>query len=180
MTGDDELLLDLSKQEGWKQCPSCSILIELRSGCNHITCQNCTEEFCYRCLKPWSKDNGMCSSGECEVWDEDRLVEAGEARVQQLEAARGGRIFPERIRQERMARAVAALRANETCQHEWGRRDGITVNVKAALLNYMLMLWSVEQIADQPCVTPVLTIVCLDMGGTESMNFQGINRKYLL
>eukprot|EP00548_Thalassiothrix_antarctica_P011244 CAMPEP_0194161152 /NCGR_PEP_ID=MMETSP0152-20130528/78782_1 /TAXON_ID=1049557 /ORGANISM="Thalassiothrix antarctica, Strain L6-D1" /LENGTH=521 /DNA_ID=CAMNT_0038870909 /DNA_START=46 /DNA_END=1609 /DNA_ORIENTATION=- len=119
MTGDDELLLDLSKQEGWKQCPSCSILIELRSGCNHITCQNCTEEFCYRCLKPWSKDNGMCSSGECEVWDEDRLVEAGEARVQQLEAARGGRIFPERIRQERMARAVAALRANETCQHEW-------------------------------------------------------------
>jgi len=124
MTGDDELLLDLSKQEGWKQCPSCSILIELRSGCNHITCQNCTEEFCYRCLKPWSKDNGMCSSGECEVWDEDRLVEAGEARVQQLEAARGGRIFPERIRQERMARAVAALRANETCQHEWGRRDG--------------------------------------------------------
>lgn len=121
--GSDELILELSRQEGWKQCPKCSALIELRSGCNHMTCTNCTHEFCYRCLRDWDKKGGQCTSGACELWDEDRLLEAGEARVQQEEAARGGRMA-EPVRMERLEHAMAGLRVNEICVHDWSRSNG--------------------------------------------------------
>lgn len=74
----DELALELSLKEGWKQCPQCQMIIELDFGCNHMTCINCRHEFCYKCLQPWSKNNNACSSGKCALWDENRLLEAGE------------------------------------------------------------------------------------------------------
>ena len=120
---NDSVMLALSRDRGWKQCPECSIMIELRSGCNHMTCTSCSHEFCYRCLKPWSTRDAQCSSRQCELWDEDRLLEAGEQRVQQEEAQRG-RALPQAVRQERLQRAVAGLRQNEICIHEWTRSGG--------------------------------------------------------
>lgn len=122
-TGSDDLIMELASQQNWKQCPSCSMMIELRSGCNHMTCAFCRHEFCYNCLRQWSTKSGQCSSGRCELWEEDRLLEAGEARVQQEEGAQG-RAFPEVARQERLRRAVAGLRANEVCDHNWQRSNG--------------------------------------------------------
>ena len=123
-SGSDELILELSRQEGWKQCPKCSALIELRSGCNHMTCSNCSHEFCYRCLRDWDTKESQCASRTCELWDEDRLIEAGEARVQQEEAARGGRRLAEPVRRERLREAIVGLRANEVCVHVWSRSNG--------------------------------------------------------
>ncbi|CAI7657406.1 unnamed protein product [Penicillium glandicola] len=60
-------VLELARAEGWQRCSNCSHLIELRSGCNHITCR-CRYEFCYVCTTPWKK----C---ECAHWDEARLQE---------------------------------------------------------------------------------------------------------
>eukprot|EP00934_Nitzschia_sp_Nitz4_P007557 Nitzschia sp. Nitz4//scaffold247_size31676//23943//25415//NITZ4_007932-RA/size31676-processed-gene-0.21-mRNA-1//-1//CDS//3329543961//7547//frame0 len=74
-SGSDDLVLRISKQKGWKRCPMCRTMIELRSGCNHITCSSCRHEFCFKCLKHWSDKSGKCSSGECPVWDDDKLVE---------------------------------------------------------------------------------------------------------
>lgn len=122
-SGSDELILELSRKEGWKQCPKCSVLIELRSGCNHMTCTNCSNQFCYRCLRDWDTRDSQCTSGACELWDEDRLIEAGEARVQQEEAARGERM-DEPVRRERLARAIEGLQANEICTHTWVRSEG--------------------------------------------------------
>jgi hypothetical protein len=121
--GLDESILKLSREEGWKQCPSCSSMIELRYGCNHMTCAHCRHEFCFNCLQQWNASNAQCSSGRCELWDEDRLIEAGEARVQQEEAARGVAL-PQPVRQERLRFAVAGLRANEICDHDWVRIQG--------------------------------------------------------
>ena len=119
----DELVLKLALENSWKRCPSCETLIELRSGCNHMTCASCRHEFCYICLRQWNARSGQCSSGSCELWDEARLVEAGEARVQQEEAARG-QALPQFIRQLRLDRAIEGLRANEICDHSWVRSGG--------------------------------------------------------
>ncbi|CAB9504007.1 Cullin-9 [Seminavis robusta] len=121
--GSDELVLQVSREKGWKQCPGCSNLIELRSGCNHMTCVYCRHEFCYNCLKSWDTRNAQCSSGQCELWEEDRLLEAGEARVRQEEAARG-RVLPVVARRELLRNAVEGLRANEVCIHDWRRSAG--------------------------------------------------------
>jgi hypothetical protein len=121
--GSDELVLQLAQENNWKRCPNCETMIELRSGCNHMTCANCRFEFCYSCLRHWNSRSGQCSSGTCALWDEERLVEAGEARVQQEEAAIGQALAPA-LRRLRLARAVEGLRANEVCNHSWVRSGG--------------------------------------------------------
>lgn len=54
-SGSDELLLELSKENGWKRCPKCSIVIEKKCGCDHMTCRNCSHQFCYKCLGPYRR-----------------------------------------------------------------------------------------------------------------------------
>eukprot|EP00934_Nitzschia_sp_Nitz4_P007274 Nitzschia sp. Nitz4//scaffold247_size31676//22229//23767//NITZ4_007931-RA/size31676-processed-gene-0.20-mRNA-1//-1//CDS//3329543958//7264//frame0 len=116
-------VLEFSKENGWKQCPKCSVMIELRSGCNHMTCLSCRHEFCFKCLKPWCKEAGMCPSGECPLWEEAQLLEEGERRVQQEEnnlgAARQG-VVP----REQLHRAMRGLRTHENCKHRWVHRRG--------------------------------------------------------
>ncbi|KAJ5513555.1 hypothetical protein N7463_003107 [Penicillium fimorum] len=74
-------VLELARAEGWQRCSNCSHLVELHSGCNHITCR-CQHEFCYVCAIPWKQ----C---ECAHWDEARLQERAE-----LIAARNQRVHP--------------------------------------------------------------------------------------
>jgi len=38
-------------------CPRCCSLIQLTSGCNHITCR-CTQQFCFGCGGAWDSGNG--------------------------------------------------------------------------------------------------------------------------
>ncbi|KAH6664098.1 hypothetical protein B0J14DRAFT_493984, partial [Halenospora varia] len=48
-------LRSLAEENGWKACPRCEWMIELSSGCQHITCI-CNFEFCYSCGAP----SGIC------------------------------------------------------------------------------------------------------------------------
>ncbi|KAF2153297.1 hypothetical protein K461DRAFT_208633, partial [Myriangium duriaei CBS 260.36] len=41
-----------AKEQGWQRCYSCKAMVELREGCNHMTCR-CTAEFCIVCGSPW-------------------------------------------------------------------------------------------------------------------------------
>jgi hypothetical protein len=43
--GDSELVA-LAKQEGWRECTSCQVYVQLKHGCNHMTCF-CGHHFCY-------------------------------------------------------------------------------------------------------------------------------------
>ncbi|QPG94924.1 hypothetical protein C2857_007336 [Epichloe festucae Fl1] len=63
--GDPETanLLAQAKEEGWKRCYKCKVLVELKEGCNHMTCR-CGAEFCMicgvkwkNCDCPWFNDN---------------------------------------------------------------------------------------------------------------------------
>ncbi|KAK6003351.1 hypothetical protein QM012_001196 [Aureobasidium pullulans] len=57
----------LAAAEGWQRCPSCSRLVVLDSGCNHITCR-CKHQFCYICGAKWK----TCF---CQQWQEAHLQE---------------------------------------------------------------------------------------------------------
>ena len=45
-------LIEQAKEKGWQRCYSCSALVELREGCNHMTCR-CLAEFCMLCGGQW-------------------------------------------------------------------------------------------------------------------------------
>lgn len=120
--GSDDVFMDLAQKEGWKQCPNCSFMIELHTGCNHMTCMVCRHQFCYQCLRQWDSTTGLCSSGRCSVWEEENLVERGEARVRAQEEARGGAYEPEE-RARRRDYAMEELQGHQHCDHEWRRQN---------------------------------------------------------
>ena len=73
---NDAGVLALGQNAGWVQCPGCEQMIELEAGCHHMTCR-CKTEFCYLCRALWKTCN-------CNDWDERRLRQAAEARVDAL------------------------------------------------------------------------------------------------
>ncbi|KAG8159929.1 hypothetical protein KVR01_010566 [Diaporthe batatas] len=81
-------LLDVAKKEGWKQCHACKTVIELKQGCNHMTCR-CGAEFCYVCGKVW-KQKGQPGACACDLFHEATL-----RRQAQREAAARGEGPPE-------------------------------------------------------------------------------------
>nr|GAT58831.1 predicted protein [Mycena chlorophos] len=61
----------------WRRCPHCSSLVELVSGCNHMTCR-CGTHFCFKC-GALSSEKGLCTrQPPCDLWDEDMLLEERE------------------------------------------------------------------------------------------------------
>ncbi|KAJ6571825.1 hypothetical protein B0H19DRAFT_669822 [Mycena capillaripes] len=74
---EDAVFATLAKQERWRQCPNCSATVELKYGCNHITCL-CKHHFCYTCGAPFEYQNGKyrCTGGTgCKVWEEQDLLD---------------------------------------------------------------------------------------------------------
>ncbi|KAI5235239.1 hypothetical protein E4T43_09402 [Aureobasidium subglaciale] len=49
---DTKKLVDMAKEKGWQRCHNCRAMIELREGCNHMTCR-CGADFCMICASPW-------------------------------------------------------------------------------------------------------------------------------
>ncbi|KAI5921662.1 hypothetical protein F4810DRAFT_327121 [Camillea tinctor] len=45
-------LLQDAKQHGWQRCFRCKSMVELKEGCNHMTCR-CNAEFCMICGAKW-------------------------------------------------------------------------------------------------------------------------------
>ncbi|GAA5983000.1 hypothetical protein JCM5350_003535 [Sporobolomyces pararoseus] len=77
---EDFALFDLAKEKKWSRCPSCKIMMEHISRCNHMICQ-CETESCYNCGALWTRtrrgDYGRCSRvPPCVLWHEHRLIAA--------------------------------------------------------------------------------------------------------
>ncbi|KAK6212458.1 hypothetical protein LQW54_005232 [Pestalotiopsis sp. IQ-011] len=60
-------VIELAREQGWQRCQNCWGMVELNTGCNHMTCR-CGFQFCYVCGAQWK----TC---RCEQWDERRLYE---------------------------------------------------------------------------------------------------------
>lgn len=49
---ETKAFVEVAKKEGWRRCYNCSAMVELKEGCNHMTCR-CTAEFCMVCGLKW-------------------------------------------------------------------------------------------------------------------------------
>ncbi|KAL8793391.1 MAG: hypothetical protein Q9195_003977 [Heterodermia aff. obscurata] len=64
---------EIAKQEGWQRCFNCSATVELKEGCNHMTCR-CNAEFCMICGAKWKTCD--CPWFNYETVENDRLNHA--------------------------------------------------------------------------------------------------------
>ncbi len=45
-----------------RACPNCGTVIDLSSGCKHMTCKSCKQDFCFVCLRTKSSGSWSCGS----------------------------------------------------------------------------------------------------------------------
>ncbi|CAK7210873.1 hypothetical protein SBRCBS47491_000925 [Sporothrix bragantina] len=88
-----ELADELAREEGWRHCIRCAVLIEHREACQHMTCR-CGAEFCYVCGLVWR----TC---HCDMEDLARLKREAETRRTQRTAREARE--RERVRQQEEA-----------------------------------------------------------------------------
>ncbi|KAL8756064.1 MAG: hypothetical protein Q9199_003199 [Rusavskia elegans] len=62
--------IEIAKQEGWQRCYNCSATVELKEGCNHMTCR-CKAEFCMICGVKWKGCD--CPWFNYQTVEQDRL-----------------------------------------------------------------------------------------------------------
>ncbi|KAB2614895.1 E3 ubiquitin-protein ligase rbrA [Pyrus ussuriensis x Pyrus communis] len=67
---EDQLLKSFASKKLWRQCSKCNHMVELDSGCYHITCR-CGHQFCYNCGAEWKNKQATCS---CPIWDEHFII----------------------------------------------------------------------------------------------------------
>lgn len=107
----------IGRTKGWQTCPDCHALVELNTGCYHITCR-CRAEFCYLCAVPWQN----CG---CVLWDEDQLLEAAQRRhVNEFGDRGAGEIAPDIWDQELHDRVEGMRNDHECDRHVWKQRPG--------------------------------------------------------
>eukprot|EP00397_Hematodinium_sp_SG-2012_P012764 GEMP01012943.1.p1 GENE.GEMP01012943.1~~GEMP01012943.1.p1 ORF type:complete len:565 (+),score=108.80 GEMP01012943.1:30-1697(+) len=80
-------LQSMAKNEQWKQCPKCAHMIELRYGCNHITCL-CGFSFCYQCSAKWKR----C---DCNLWTNEQMLLEAEFREREFRELVGRNMNPQ-------------------------------------------------------------------------------------
>ncbi|KAJ3914485.1 hypothetical protein F5877DRAFT_50410, partial [Lentinula edodes] len=121
----EDKLRDLARLNGWQTCPGCKALVELTEGCSHIVCRVgcyhmtclCHMQFCYLCAAPWKE----C---ECPQWEENRLLNAAEARVEQ-EFGAVARVAEPAVFQRRVEQRTQELRYYHDCNpHRWRHHQG--------------------------------------------------------
>ena len=110
----EQQLIACAKTEGYSRCEKCKSYVELKEGCNHITCR-CTYDYCHVCGLRWK----TC---HCPVWDEAKIDREARNRA-------GPRANIEQIN------LVAAGIRNEAADcggndHSWQRRDSYGGNCR--------------------------------------------------
>ena len=64
--------IEKAKAEGWQRCFNCKAMVELKEGCNHMTCR-CTAEFCMICGSKWKTCD--CPWFNYNAVEADRLLD---------------------------------------------------------------------------------------------------------
>ncbi|EPS63510.1 hypothetical protein M569_11273, partial [Genlisea aurea] len=68
---EEAKLKSLAHRNMWRQCVQCKHMIELETGCYHMTCR-CGHQFCYTCGAEWKNNKSTCG---CPLWDDNLIME---------------------------------------------------------------------------------------------------------
>ncbi|MQL98125.1 hypothetical protein Taro_030831 [Colocasia esculenta] len=68
---EDAKFQSLANRNTWRQCIKCNHMIELLSGCFHMTCR-CGYEFCYTCGAAWKDKKRTC---RCPLWRNENILD---------------------------------------------------------------------------------------------------------
>ncbi|WEW59383.1 hypothetical protein PRK78_004854 [Emydomyces testavorans] len=98
-----EATLEEAEMHGWRRCYQCRAMVELVSGCNHMTCK-CSAQFCYTCGAPWRT---------CQCTDDDQR-----RREEQLQAQRLKRNETTEIDAGELAKRLADIKRLEQLETE--------------------------------------------------------------
>lgn len=126
------IFVEAAKKEGWQRCFNCSAMVELKEGCNHMTCR-CMAEFCMICGNKWKTCD--CPWFNYEAVEADRLEHlnmAQDRRVYIDEDRRAPIRYQEEIdrrrhqehRDEVLARRMEALGVDEDPSNQIMGGDG--------------------------------------------------------
>ena len=102
----------IAKKEGWQRCYNCKATVELKEGCNHMTCR-CRAEFCMICGLQWKSCD--CPWFNYEAVEADRLNHMNIAvpvaqRVHNPNPARGYQEELDRRREQELGDEAIARR----------------------------------------------------------------------
>ncbi|KAH8198446.1 hypothetical protein TruAng_007378 [Truncatella angustata] len=111
-------VLGMALTEGWQRCPTCQTLVELNTGCNHMTCR-CGQEFCYVCGGAWRGADGqrIC---QCPHWEERNIVAAQAEDI--LDREGGDQLILDAWGQLGLDPEVEDQQVNHRCEvrrHQW-------------------------------------------------------------
>ncbi len=73
--------LEQAERAGWRRCYNCRAMVELNTGCRHITC-NCRAEFCYTCGAVWR--TCRCTEADQALRDRDIRTRLAQFEADQL------------------------------------------------------------------------------------------------
>ena len=111
---------EIAKEAGWQRCYNCSAMVELKEGCNHMTCR-CRAEFCMICGVKWKGCD--CPWFNYQAVENDRLLHMNVAQARQAGLGADGmpRVYHEELarrreqerRDEELARTMQGMALGE-------------------------------------------------------------------
>ncbi|KAI1471700.1 uncharacterized protein F4812DRAFT_467676 [Daldinia caldariorum] len=105
---DLQQVIRLAQEQGWRRCSNCRSMVELNTGCYHITCR-CGAQFCYLCGRRWK----TCV---CVQWDEELLYHRAAVIYNRAPNANVRQVAMRRIQD-----LAEDLRQNDECNHHTWR-----------------------------------------------------------
>ncbi|KAI4156564.1 MAG: hypothetical protein LQ340_000172 [Diploschistes diacapsis] len=118
-------LAEMAKDNGWQRCYNCSATIELKEGCNHMTCR-CTAEFCMICGSKWKSCD--CPWFNYATVEADRLDHMNIPQVREAVANGNPAINQPRAYQEELERRREQEQRDEELARRMQRLDFVLNN----------------------------------------------------
>ncbi|KAL8939781.1 MAG: hypothetical protein Q9216_003168 [Gyalolechia sp. 2 TL-2023] len=132
--------LQQAERAGWQRCYSCKAMVELNSGCRHITCR-CKAQFCYTCGARWR----TCT---CTEQDQARRAQQIRENLAKVESET-------RVEEEEIRAAIAAVEelenqaAEERREQEWREEEERTEEARQIALHEFERVEKINQEFDR-------------------------------